>query len=373
MYINNFLYFIKGKAMEKTPTQRHQGNQEMLSSLWEKDFSSRLIACLKNDGIQYIGQVVQMSETEFLHMPNFGRKSLNELKEFLATRDLHLLQNNGIKDQAINNTTNYEDLASAYNIQTQEKTMTEAPKSRYHGDPNMLLDIRDAIPHPLRTSTISGQIYFLGHLVNYAREELRSIGNTGTRREKLFEELMAQFDGYDFRDINDAPMDFKYECDDDFYHGNIWKNKAYHRLDQKIINDHVLRFRNEVAQHYGVHTNAKPTINIDDIKKNLKKYPKGSSAIFTKDDFNFASAEITQAGKLMYLSIEIPEILQNLIHDNYALMGEELEPTELEKKLNKNSKMDKKSILDATGASGFEIITPGTTINLYYEGEHLKI
>ena len=40
--------------------------------------------CLKNDNIIYIGDLVQKSEGEMLRTPNFGRKSLNEIKEVLT-------------------------------------------------------------------------------------------------------------------------------------------------------------------------------------------------------------------------------------------------------------------------------------------------
>ena len=38
----------------------------------------------------YIGDLIQKSEAEMLRTPNFGRKSLNEIKEVLATMGLHL-------------------------------------------------------------------------------------------------------------------------------------------------------------------------------------------------------------------------------------------------------------------------------------------
>ena len=46
--------------------------------------------CLKNDNIVYIGDLIQKSEGEMLRTPNFGRKSLNEIKEVLAARGLTL-------------------------------------------------------------------------------------------------------------------------------------------------------------------------------------------------------------------------------------------------------------------------------------------
>ena len=46
--------------------------------------------CLKNDNIIYIGDLVQKSESEMLRTPNFGRKSLNEIKEVLQQMELNL-------------------------------------------------------------------------------------------------------------------------------------------------------------------------------------------------------------------------------------------------------------------------------------------
>ena len=52
--------------------------------------SVRSANCLKNDNIIYIGDLVQKSESEMLRTPNFGRKSLNEIKEVLTTMSLYL-------------------------------------------------------------------------------------------------------------------------------------------------------------------------------------------------------------------------------------------------------------------------------------------
>src|ERR1700736_2464726 len=56
----------------------------------ERELSGRSAKCLKNDNIVYIGDLVQKSEAEMLRTPNFGRKSLNEIKEVLAQMGLHL-------------------------------------------------------------------------------------------------------------------------------------------------------------------------------------------------------------------------------------------------------------------------------------------
>ena len=46
--------------------------------------------CLKAENIYYIGDLIQRTETELLKTPNLGRKSLNEIKEVLASRGLTL-------------------------------------------------------------------------------------------------------------------------------------------------------------------------------------------------------------------------------------------------------------------------------------------
>ena len=45
---------------------------------------------MKNDNIVYIGDLVQKTEADMLRTPNFGRKSLNEIKEVLTTMGLNL-------------------------------------------------------------------------------------------------------------------------------------------------------------------------------------------------------------------------------------------------------------------------------------------
>ena len=62
----------------------------MLKKVEELELSVRSANCLKNDNIVYIGDLVQKSESEMLRTPNFGRKSLNEIKEVLQQMDLGL-------------------------------------------------------------------------------------------------------------------------------------------------------------------------------------------------------------------------------------------------------------------------------------------
>ena len=65
-------------------------NPAFLKKVDELELSVRSANCLKNDNIVYIGDLVQKSEAEMLRTPNFGRKSLNEIKEVLAQMGLHL-------------------------------------------------------------------------------------------------------------------------------------------------------------------------------------------------------------------------------------------------------------------------------------------
>jgi DNA-directed RNA polymerase subunit alpha len=65
-------------------------NKNLLRKVEELELSVRSANCLKNDNIIYIGDLVQNSEAEMLRTPNFGRKSLNEIKEVLAQMGLHL-------------------------------------------------------------------------------------------------------------------------------------------------------------------------------------------------------------------------------------------------------------------------------------------
>ena len=65
-------------------------NRNLLRKVDELELSVRSANCLKNDNIIYIGDLVQKSEQEMLRTPNFGRKSLNEIKEVLTAMGLGL-------------------------------------------------------------------------------------------------------------------------------------------------------------------------------------------------------------------------------------------------------------------------------------------
>ena len=76
-------------AITETPKEP-EFNKNLLRKVDELELSVRSMNCLKNDNIIYIGDLVQKSEGEMLRTPNFGRKSLNEIKEILNGMSLYL-------------------------------------------------------------------------------------------------------------------------------------------------------------------------------------------------------------------------------------------------------------------------------------------
>jgi DNA-directed RNA polymerase subunit alpha len=98
-----FVHFDDGMAMTSAPTSgmssvsaadadhdANQLNRYLLKKVDELELSVRSANCLKNDNIIYIGDLVQKTEAEMLRTPNFGRKSLNEIKEVLSSMGLRL-------------------------------------------------------------------------------------------------------------------------------------------------------------------------------------------------------------------------------------------------------------------------------------------
>jgi DNA-directed RNA polymerase subunit alpha len=72
-------------AEEPTPL-----NPNIFKSVDELELSVRSANCLQNANIRYIGELIQRTESEMLKTKNFGRKSLNEIKELLGTMGLEL-------------------------------------------------------------------------------------------------------------------------------------------------------------------------------------------------------------------------------------------------------------------------------------------
>ncbi|MCW6508806.1 DNA-directed RNA polymerase subunit alpha [Lichenifustis flavocetrariae] len=89
--LNVFVNFEEPKREEVTAAIPELAfNPALLKKVDELELSVRSANCLKNDNIVYIGDLIQKSEAEMLRTPNFGRKSLNEIKEVLAQMGLHL-------------------------------------------------------------------------------------------------------------------------------------------------------------------------------------------------------------------------------------------------------------------------------------------
>ncbi len=65
-------------------------NRNLLRKVEELELSVRSANCLQNENIAYIGDLVQKTESELLRTPNFGRKSLNEIREVLIEMGLEL-------------------------------------------------------------------------------------------------------------------------------------------------------------------------------------------------------------------------------------------------------------------------------------------
>jgi DNA-directed RNA polymerase subunit alpha len=86
-----FINFDEPQEVEKIPQVVEPAfNKNLLKKVDELELSVRSMNCLKNDNIIYIGDLVQKTEPEMLRTPNFGRKSLNEIKEVLNSMSLYL-------------------------------------------------------------------------------------------------------------------------------------------------------------------------------------------------------------------------------------------------------------------------------------------
>ncbi len=83
-----FVSFKEEHLMEADAKDELPFDKNLLKKVDELDLSVRSQNCLRNDGITYVGDLVIRSEGEMLKTANFGRKSLNEIKEVLASLGL---------------------------------------------------------------------------------------------------------------------------------------------------------------------------------------------------------------------------------------------------------------------------------------------
>jgi len=89
--LQSFINFEEPEEIQEEPDALEpQFNKNLLRKVEELELSVRSMNCLRNDNIIYIGDLVQKSEGEMLRTPNFGRKSLNEIKEILNGMSLYL-------------------------------------------------------------------------------------------------------------------------------------------------------------------------------------------------------------------------------------------------------------------------------------------
>ena len=89
--MQNFINFEEPEEPEEIPeVDDLPFNKNLLRKVDELELSVRSANCLKNDNIVYIGDLVLRTEPEMLRTPNFGRKSLNEIREVLKSMELEL-------------------------------------------------------------------------------------------------------------------------------------------------------------------------------------------------------------------------------------------------------------------------------------------
>jgi DNA-directed RNA polymerase subunit alpha len=87
--LSTFADFQGTPPMVEQPS-RPQVDPILLRPVDDLELTVRSANCLKAENIYYIGDLIQRTETELLKTPNLGRKSLNEIKEVLASRGLTL-------------------------------------------------------------------------------------------------------------------------------------------------------------------------------------------------------------------------------------------------------------------------------------------
>ena len=89
-------------ALAPTEDQKSELNKNLFRSVHELELSVRAANCLKNANIKTIAELVQKSEGEMLRTKNFGRKSLNEIKEILSDMGLSLgMKTDGVQPEEI--------------------------------------------------------------------------------------------------------------------------------------------------------------------------------------------------------------------------------------------------------------------------------
>ncbi len=90
--VSIFINFREGPQPAESDSDGETGllNENLFRAVEDLEFSVRAQNCLQNANLKYIGELVQKSEQEMLKTKNFGRKSLNEIKELLGELGLEL-------------------------------------------------------------------------------------------------------------------------------------------------------------------------------------------------------------------------------------------------------------------------------------------
>ena len=65
-------------------------NQNLIKIVYDFKIKEQVLNCFRNEGIESFGDLVQKTERELLRIPNFGKKSLIEIKKLLSTMSLYL-------------------------------------------------------------------------------------------------------------------------------------------------------------------------------------------------------------------------------------------------------------------------------------------
>jgi len=86
--LQSFIGFDTAEEARHAEEEKIKFDVNLLRKVDDLELSVRSQNCLKNDNIIYIGDLVTKTESEMLRTPNFGRKSLNEIKELLASMNL---------------------------------------------------------------------------------------------------------------------------------------------------------------------------------------------------------------------------------------------------------------------------------------------
>ena len=90
--VQGFINFEEGDEPEESGEDEESFayNANLDRKVSELELSVRAANCLKAANIRFIGELVRKPDAEMLKTKNFGRKSLNEIKDILATMNLHL-------------------------------------------------------------------------------------------------------------------------------------------------------------------------------------------------------------------------------------------------------------------------------------------